>query len=79
MKGNATAFLGLSSSVPSIISLLLLWSEIPAPAVGRRELAVEAPFSLVCLELLSLERAGAGKEPGENQSGILGDCPGPFL
>lgn len=53
-------FLGLSSSVPSITSLLLLWREIPAPAaVGRRELNVEAPFSLVWRE------QGLGKNLGK--------------
>lgn len=67
MKGNARCLLRPSRSVPSITSLLLLWSKIPAPAaaVGSRELCVEAPFSLLCLE-----GAGARKEPG-GKSGVF--------
>lgn len=69
---NASAFLGLPSSVPASPPCSSFGGD-PSSSCCRGEGAgCGNPF------LFCLEGAGAGKEPGEI-SGVLGDCPGPFL
>lgn len=74
VEGNVSAFPGPFQFCPQ--------HHLPAPPLegdpsssccGEEGTGCGSPF------FSGLEGAGAGKEPGENQSGVLGDCPGPFL